>query len=548
MKRFKIKLALPSLLLASVVWFSVLTPTVLAQFGQDKYGECAYGRACEVQPPDVPPPEPKDPEVKPDPKTDKESELRGEELKEKQEEQEEQKSEEKKEKQQKAPISSVDSGNARHLSVIAQEILSGLSSAQISYLPYFLWLFLLLLAIILLLQAYIDRRKVIKLAKAIEALRDKFEEQNNFIRLVTHHLGTPLATIKNTIELIGSGSGALAEPGLMDVKLTAAQLELLTVDTLKSLEDLQKLPEPDRAKLLNDPKASKLARWYYLVPVVVAVVLTFLVNGLLFSANIYQPIHNFAYQAIVAIVSALIFINAVRIFLTSRARRKTLRNLEVLATDIDTKRQQVVYELSKSLIGIIAKLKRSKADVAKTNYIKFIDNAIFALESLQKKTKASVARLSDNYESCSVPSLIQLVIDDYKLEASKKQIEITTDNSIQGFIDLPINDLRFVANAVIENAISYSRQGGKVNIRASNDTSNVYIAVKDEGVGMDNEELSNLFQAFSKTKSGVLTYDNDGMGLSLHASRQLLERLGGRIDIKSKKLEGSLVTISLPIK
>lgn len=144
---------------------------------------------------------------------------------------------------------------------------------------------------------------------------------------------------------------------------------------------------------------------------------------------------------------------------------------------------------------------------------------------------------------------IQSTIDKYLIEALNKSI------SIQRLIDknLPLveydKDLldRILSN-LISNAIKYSPAHTQVKIFSEVFAQRLVIVVKDEGLGMSEDDLKNVFQEFKKLSSRP-TGSESSTGLGLSITQKLVKELGGEIIARSDgKNKGSEFEITLNIK
>ena len=144
---------------------------------------------------------------------------------------------------------------------------------------------------------------------------------------------------------------------------------------------------------------------------------------------------------------------------------------------------------------------------------------------------------------------IQSSIDKYLIEAINKSI------SIQRLIDknLPLveydkNLLDRILSNLISNAIKYSPANTQVKIYSEVFAQRLNIVVKDEGLGMSEDDLKNVFQEF-KQLSARPTGAESSTGLGLSVAKKLVDQLGGEIVARSEgKDKGSEFEIKLNIK
>ncbi|MDD2197042.1 MAG: ATP-binding protein [Bacteroidales bacterium] len=120
---------------------------------------------------------------------------------------------------------------------------------------------------------------------------------------------------------------------------------------------------------------------------------------------------------------------------------------------------------------------------------------------------------------------------------SKEEINFNTDPKILGII---IRNL-------ISNSIKYSHKGKSITIDYFAKGTNVVIEISDSGVGMDNDKIREILASNINT-STLGTQEEKGTGLGLNICKSLIDKIGGRFFISSKKNKGTSVTIYIPKK
>jgi two-component system phosphate regulon sensor histidine kinase PhoR len=129
-------------------------------------------------------------------------------------------------------------------------------------------------------------------------------------------------------------------------------------------------------------------------------------------------------------------------------------------------------------------------------------------------------------------------------------------DSVNGVLSLQLADLpphisldevhiSNVLNNLVDNAVKYSPANPKVEIKAREQDQGIVIEVKDQGMGMPNEALSNIFDAFYRVPTGNV-HNVKGFGLGLSYVKKIVEAHGGKVNVKSKLGEGSTFEIYLP--
>ena len=132
----------------------------------------------------------------------------------------------------------------------------------------------------------------------------------------------------------------------------------------------------------------------------------------------------------------------------------------------------------------------------------------------------------------------------------KKQITLQTDFSRlqQTLLKGDELHLRQILINILGNAVKFTPSGGKVMFTASSkkisDAEAEFIAViRDNGIGMSREFQSRIFEPFSQEEENGSSYRGTGLGMSI--VKQLLELMGGKIEVKSTPGEGSTFTVRL---
>ena len=114
-----------------------------------------------------------------------------------------------------------------------------------------------------------------------------------------------------------------------------------------------------------------------------------------------------------------------------------------------------------------------------------------------------------------------------------------------GSIDADAGRLRQVLDNLIENAIKYSPDGHRTEVRIEESERTVSFSVVDEGIGIPPEEHERIFEKFYRLDPEQ-AHGVGGSGLGLYVCRELVERMDGRISVESEPGRGSTFRIELP--
>jgi len=146
-----------------------------------------------------------------------------------------------------------------------------------------------------------------------------------------------------------------------------------------------------------------------------------------------------------------------------------------------------------------------------------------------------------------LPELCKEAFEELKPLARNKDLEYEFQSDIK---KLMFNgDRGKLENAIknlIENAIKFTPQKGKVSLQLYERADSAIIEVKDSGIGIPKEDQEDLFTLF-KRGTNVLKYDYKGTGLGLYMAKLIVETHYGRIEFVSEEGVGSTFKIILPI-
>jgi len=105
--------------------------------------------------------------------------------------------------------------------------------------------------------------------------------------------------------------------------------------------------------------------------------------------------------------------------------------------------------------------------------------------------------------------------------------------------------LKQVLVNLVENAIKYSPEGGRIEVRIADFTDRIRIDVRDEGLGIPPSEHTRIFEKFYRLDADM-TLGVGGSGLGLYISREIVEQMGGTLSLRSRRGAGSTFTVTLP--
>jgi len=157
-------------------------------------------------------------------------------------------------------------------------------------------------------------------------------------------------------------------------------------------------------------------------------------------------------------------------------------------------------------------------------------------------------KLSLKKERISLQGLIEKVIKEVEIFSKASNVEISFDseeNLPQIIIDP--DQIKLVIGNLLDNAIRYIKERGKAEIDLKKKNDNLYVEVKDNGVGIPKDDQKYIFQKFFRS-GNIKRHRTEGSGLGLYIAKSIIEKSGGKMGFKSQEGIGSTFWFILPIK
>ena len=170
------------------------------------------------------------------------------------------------------------------------------------------------------------------------------------------------------------------------------------------------------------------------------------------------------------------------------------------------------------------------------------DKLEFLMKSMIKMSRLETGIVEVQPKENSIRALLEQAVCDIALKAEKKQIEIEMhcEEDLKAVFDKKWT-LEAVFN-ILDNAVKYSPKGSRIEVEGISYEMYFCIAVKDQGIGIREEERAQIFSRFYRSD---LVQQEEGIGIGLYLAREIVQREGGYIKVESKEGNGSIFKIFL---
>ncbi|WP_461641034.1 sensor histidine kinase [Labilibaculum euxinus] len=178
------------------------------------------------------------------------------------------------------------------------------------------------------------------------------------------------------------------------------------------------------------------------------------------------------------------------------------------------------------------------------------DSSQFSLDLINELldiSKIELGKLKLDKKEQNIQEIIENTIKINKIFAKKKNIQINFNPTISiNSIWIDKNKIEQVLHNLLSNAIKYSNPDTTISVILKKNNSYIEISVTDQGVGIPDQEVKNLFTEFGTT-SAKTTANESSTGLGLAIAKKIVNGHGGRIMAHSKLGEGSEFLFTLPL-
>lgn len=175
------------------------------------------------------------------------------------------------------------------------------------------------------------------------------------------------------------------------------------------------------------------------------------------------------------------------------------------------------------------------------------ENMIDLVNNFLNVVKTEEAYFSYNFKAVFLEDLIVDLVKKYFSSTNQKKIKLEFYSSLEK--KLPVNadvyKLNLVLRNLIDNSLHYTPEGGEISIILDTLGDYARVAVKDTGIGIPKEEISNIFTRFFRAKNAVRV-KTEGTGLGLYISREIIEAHRGKIWVESEEAKGTTFYFTIP--
>jgi len=241
------------------------------------------------------------------------------------------------------------------------------------------------------------------------------------------------------------------------------------------------------------------------------------------------------------------------IILHDVTREKTVEKLKtefvsLSAHQLRTPLSAIKWTLKMILDGDLGKITKEQREYLEKTYLSN-ERMINLINDLLNVTRIEEGKYLFRPQSVDLCEAVQDVVDSYQdpIKQRKISFQFKNPNNSLPKVNADEEKIKLVIQNLIDNAISYTPQGGKVVASLKETDGKIEFSVKDTGIGIEKSQQNRVFSKFFRTRNATRVKTR-GTGLGLYIAKNIIAAHNGKIWFESEKGKGSTFYFTLPVE
>jgi signal transduction histidine kinase len=181
-----------------------------------------------------------------------------------------------------------------------------------------------------------------------------------------------------------------------------------------------------------------------------------------------------------------------------------------------------------------------------TNILSQSDRLGHEIDKIISLGRLEASDFSPDLAEVPAKRILARIVVPFQSEALERDIDLSLANEAgNAVLFADGRDLQRALRALVENALKFTPDGGKVVVRCHADDENVVFEVVDDGIGIAPQDQEIIFERFIQLEN-PLTREHGGSGLGLSFASEIMKAHGTRIEVESELGEGAVFRFRLP--
>jgi signal transduction histidine kinase len=200
-----------------------------------------------------------------------------------------------------------------------------------------------------------------------------------------------------------------------------------------------------------------------------------------------------------------------------------------------------------SSAALISKYENKESHANRDKHVQRIKNSVEHLNSLLEEFlslgRLETGRLAIECSQFDLQDFLRDIIEEVNVIKKRgQQLQLVESGATIFSTDKRL--LKNILLNILSNAIKFSSDRGNILLQVKNTGNELFISVKDDGIGISEEDKQYLFSTFFR---GANVTNIQGTGLGLHIVKRYVELLNGVIELESELNNGTIISITLPV-
>ncbi len=220
--------------------------------------------------------------------------------------------------------------------------------------------------------------------------------------------------------------------------------------------------------------------------------------------------------------------------------------ISIAAHQLRTPLSAIKWVIKMVLDGDAGKLNKEQRDLLSKGY-KSNERVINLVNDLLNVSRIEEGRFGYSFANCNFQDILNVVIENTERVVAKNHLKLTLNKPEKmPIVFLDKDRITLALQNLLDNAVKYTPEYGKIELNVENLGKELKIMVKDNGIGIPERNQAKLFSKFFRA-ANVIRSETEGTGLGLFITKNIIERHGGRINIASQEGKGTTVSVTIPI-
>ncbi len=221
--------------------------------------------------------------------------------------------------------------------------------------------------------------------------------------------------------------------------------------------------------------------------------------------------------------------------------------VSIAAHQLRTPLSAIKWTLRMVLDGDTGEITAEQKDLLEKTYVSN-ERMISLINDLLNVSRIEEGRFLYKQELANMEDIVSTVIESSQelLKMKKMTLTFNKPKEVLPQVSIDKEKMELVVQNLIENAVKYTPEGGKLDVSLDKNSNDIVFKIKDTGVGIPESQQSRIFTKFFRGDN-VIRMETEGSGLGLYTTKNIVEAHRGKIWFDSKEGEGTTFYFTIPI-